>query len=98
MYISSWLIELCPREEPLSCSWAVSDDCTNAMCARRFFIGGVEALALLNVWRMLRKSRPLWVTVRNAVLFNAVWMVYGFIHRAIIARRIWRAHLTLECH
>jgi hypothetical protein len=43
-----------------------------------------------NVWRMLRKSRPLWVTVRNAVLFNAIWMGFGFFHRAVVSRAIWR--------
>ena len=49
-----------------------------------------------NVWRMLRKSRPLWVTVRNAVLFNAIWMGFGFFHRVVVSRAIWRTILTLS--
>lgn len=51
----------------------------------------LEALAVNNVWRMLRKSRPLWVSVRNAAIFNIVWMGYGFFHRTVVSRRIWGA-------
>jgi len=68
--------------------WQVFEEVQSV--AWRFWIGALEALAVNNVWRMLRKSRPLWVTVRNAVLFNAIWMGFGFFHRAVVSRAIWR--------
>uniref|UniRef100_A0A7S4PFE2 Etoposide-induced protein 2.4 n=1 Tax=Guillardia theta TaxID=55529 RepID=A0A7S4PFE2_GUITH len=56
--------------------------------ASRVMSGVLDSLGFLSVWQLLRRSRELWVTIRDAVIFNFIWMGVSFVKSALLGRWI----------
>uniref|UniRef100_A0A7S0E121 Etoposide-induced protein 2.4 n=1 Tax=Hanusia phi TaxID=3032 RepID=A0A7S0E121_9CRYP len=54
--------------------------------ALRGVYGVCDSLSLSCVWHLLRRSRELWVTMRDAVIFNLIWMGISFIKSAFLSK------------
>ena len=59
-------------------------------CMRRACAGMSDAVQYQQLWSMLRKSKELWVAVRDALLFNLIWMAVSFCKSCLVLKWVHR--------